>query len=158
MSRIAAIAMFVLATAMTSSSASARHIKVVPFELDVNNNSRPAGTGALGFDSVVHRLLTIQGRMNSEMVMDLAMRVLIGPGKLRTLTFQDLPKQPPPPNQFASPRSGEQRRFSLYFEIVARVLLCVVISWPILYRWTDADTKAHQFLTDFSPRRGITSA
>lgn len=153
MSRIAAIAMFVFATVMTSSSASAHIIKVVPFDFNVNHNLLPAGTDAFGFDSVVLGLVIIQSRMNSEMATDLAVRVLIGPGKLRTLTFQDLPKQPPPPNHFASPRSGEQRRFKLYFGIAAGVFLCVITSWAMLDRWTDTETQTHQLLRlkDLSP-------
>jgi len=159
MSRMAAIAMFVLATVTTSSCASAHIIKVVPFDFNVNNNLLPVGSGAFGLDSVVPRLVIIQSRMSSEMATDIAVRVLIGPGKLRTLTFQDLSKQPPPPNQFASPRSGEQRRFKLYFEIAAGVFLCVITTWAMLDRWTDTESQAHKLfrLKDFSPG-GIASA
>ena len=145
MSRIAAIALFVLATVMTSSSASAQIIKVVPFDFNVNN-SMPTGTDTFGFDSVIPRLVIIQSRMGSKLATDLGARVLIGTGTLRTLIFQDLPKQPPPPFQCASPRSGEQRRFKLYVEIAASVFLCVITSWAMLDRWTDTETRTHQAL------------
>jgi len=139
MSRIAAIALFSLATVMTSSSASAQIMKVVPFDFTVNNNSLPAGTYTFGFDSVVPGLLIIQDRMKSVKAADLGVRGLIGPGKPHTLIFQDLPKQPPPPNQCATLREsnehrpgGKQRRFSLYFEVLAGVFLSRTLSWAMM--------------------------
>lgn len=167
MSRIAAIAFFALAAVMTSNSASAHIMKVVPFDFTVNNNFPPAGTYTFGFDSMAPGLLIIQDRMKSVKATDLGQRSLIGPGKPRTLIFQDFPEQPPPTNQSASQResnehrpAGEHRRFSLYFQVLAGVILCGVISWAMLYRSTDTETRTLQLfrLDDFSSRGGITSA
>ena len=141
MSRIAAIALFVLATAMTSSSASAQIMKVVPFKVvpfdfTVNNNFLTARVYTFGFDSVVPGLRIIQDRTKNVKATDPGVRVLIGPGKPHTLIFQDSPKLSPTPNQCAGLRESnehrpgcEQRRFSLYFKVLAGVFLGSAIPW-----------------------------
>lgn len=160
MSRIAAIALFSLATVMTSSSASAQITKVVPVDFTVNNNFLTAGIYTFGFDSVVPGLLIIQDRTKSVKATDLSVRGLIGPGKSHTLIFQDFPNQSPPPNQCASLREsnehrpgGEQRRFSLYFKVLSGVFLSGAVSWAMLSRWTDTEIPTHQCfaLTIFHP-------
>ena len=90
MNRIAAIALFALATLMTSSSATAQRnvIEVnVPFNFTVNDAFLPAGTYTFGLDSMVPDLLIIRDGMNSVRVRDLGERGSISAGKPRMLIF-----------------------------------------------------------------------
>ena len=96
MNRIAAIALFALATLMTSSSATAQRniIEVdVPFNFTINNTSLPAGTYTFGFDSMYPDLLIIRDRTTEVKAKDFGLRGLIGPGSPRTLIFHQYGSQ-----------------------------------------------------------------
>jgi hypothetical protein len=88
MNRIAAIALFALATVLTSSSATAQRnlIEVnVPFNFNINNTFLPAGTYTFGFDSMDPDLLIIRDPTTLVKAKDFGQRGPIGPGRPRTL-------------------------------------------------------------------------
>ncbi|MGA3101181.1 MAG: hypothetical protein ABSD61_04905 [Terracidiphilus sp.] len=88
MKRIAAIALFAIATLMTAGSASAQSavLKVdVPFNFTVSGTSVPAGSYTFGFDLKYPDILVVQDRTNSIRARALVQRGSIGPGKPGTL-------------------------------------------------------------------------
>ena len=90
MNRITAIALFALATLLTSSSARAQRnlIEVnVPFNFTVNDAFLPAGTYTFGLDSMVPDLLIIRDRKMEVKAKDFGERGSIGPGRPLTLMF-----------------------------------------------------------------------
>lgn len=90
MNRIAAIALFVGATLMTASSATAQSsvIKVnVPFAFTVNNTSLPAGSYIFGFDSAHPDLLVIRDEKNAVRALDFGQRGSLGQRKSHALIF-----------------------------------------------------------------------
>jgi hypothetical protein len=90
MNRIAAIALFALATLMTSSSAMAQRpvIEVnVPFSFTINNTFLPAGTYTFGFDSMHPDQLLIRDLTMEVRAKEFGQRGSIDPGRPRTLIF-----------------------------------------------------------------------
>jgi hypothetical protein len=90
MNRIAAIALFVIATLMTASSATAQSHVVegnVPFNFTVNNTSLPAGNYTFSFDSLFPDMLVVRDRTESVKARGLGERGPVGSGKPGTLIF-----------------------------------------------------------------------
>jgi hypothetical protein len=90
MNRIAAIALFVGATLMTASSATAQSnlVKVnVPFDFTVNNTFLPAGSYIFGFDSSHPDLLVIRDQRNAVRALDFGQRGSFGQGNRHALIF-----------------------------------------------------------------------
>jgi hypothetical protein len=90
MNRMAAIALFALATLMMSSSATAQGNVLranVPFNFTINGTLLPAGTYSFEFGSMVPHLLVIRDRRRSVKATDLGQPCLTGPGRPHTLIF-----------------------------------------------------------------------